>query len=223
MNLNSAKPTSFSPASKSSNSYRKEAPAVALQQQKWEELKTGSESAFIWIYSTFFNDLVRYGYQITNEIELVEDCVQDLFIDLRKNRSKLPELKFSLKHYLFKSLKNKILLYYRSRKMISLERTLVSYLGFQLSPSIEETLIIEQTEQESIQQIRNAINGLPFRQREALFYLYYENLSYQEIKSLLELDNERSARNLVYKAIASLRQKLDVQQIGLILSLLSVC
>ena len=70
----------------------------------WETFKSGDESAFIYIYSKYFNELINYGNQFTTDINLIEDCVQDLFIKIRKSRNKLGVIKKSIRLYLLISL-----------------------------------------------------------------------------------------------------------------------
>lgn len=55
----------------------------------WEAFKMGNESAFIFIYETYFDPLFIYGNQFTNNEDLVKDAIQDLFVEVRKNRRKL--------------------------------------------------------------------------------------------------------------------------------------
>jgi DNA-directed RNA polymerase specialized sigma24 family protein len=49
---------------------------------------------------------------------------------------------------------------------------------------------------------------MPGRKKEALYYFYYEGLSYEQIKEMMELSHIKSARNLVYEAISYLREAL---------------
>ena len=50
---------------------------------------------------------------------------------------------------------------------------------------------------------------LPERQRKAIHYFYFENVSYAQLAELMEMSNIKSARNLVYKGINSLREYLN--------------
>ena len=56
----------------------------------WEQFRNGSEQAIIFVYRTYSNKLFNYGCQFTAKREIVEDCIQDLFIDLI-NRKKVWE------------------------------------------------------------------------------------------------------------------------------------
>src|SRR5690606_36156630 len=73
----------------------------------WEAFKKGNESAFIYIYETYFDQLFVYGKQFTRDEDIVKDAIQDLFITLRKSRAGLGSTD-SIKFYLYKSLKRLI-------------------------------------------------------------------------------------------------------------------
>jgi len=73
----------------------------------WKSFKSGSESAFIFIYEHNFEMLYSYGRRLTNNEDVIKDAIQDLFIELRKNRENLGDTD-SIKFYLFKCLKRRI-------------------------------------------------------------------------------------------------------------------
>lgn len=169
----------------------------------WQAFKAKNESAFIYIYKRYFPDLINYGHQLTRESQLVEDCIQDLFIDLRKNRRNLTSSLASIKAYLFKALKRRII--EQRRKTKHIDENASPHRDFEIVPSVEANIIQDQAMQEQLSRMHQAFDRLTDRQREALFYLYYENLSYKEIKEIMGIDHVRSVRNLVYKAVAALK------------------
>lgn len=171
----------------------------------WAAFKARDESAFIYIYQKYFPALVNYGHQFTRDSQLVEDSIQDLFIDLRKNRPNLTRTLTSIKPYLFKALKRRIIEYRRKAKY-TLDNGDGVFTDFEIVPSVESKMIQSQMIEERLTRVKKAIAQLTDRQREALYYLYYENLSYSEIKDLMGMSHVRSARNLVYKAIAVLKE-----------------
>src|SRR5690606_40649004 len=73
----------------------------------WRQFKAGDESAYIIIYQKYFRILYRFGVKISNNPEMVKDCIQDLFIDLWNNKKQLSDTD-SITFYLWASLKRKI-------------------------------------------------------------------------------------------------------------------
>ncbi len=70
----------------------------------WDKFRNGDTQAFETIYTEFIDVLFAYGSKITNNKDLLEDAIQDVFINIYTYGKKLrkPEL---LEFYLFKTLK----------------------------------------------------------------------------------------------------------------------
>jgi len=171
----------------------------------WESFKKGSESAFIDIYNTYFQILYDFGRQYSGDPDLVKDCIQEVFITIRVKRAKLPEVN-SIKAYLIKSIRNKILTEIRdSRKNQHTGITLYS-LNFLVTPCVESVLINRQFDDHQIKKVQDAISQLSERQREAVYHFYYTDLGYEEIKTIMGFSSTRAARNLVYKALSEIKK-----------------
>ena len=171
----------------------------------WEAFKNGNESAFIYIYETYFDSLFVYGCQFTRNDDIVKDAIQDLFIEIRKNRGRLGKTD-SIKFYLYKSLKRAVIKacgqWYNRCEEID------SNTAFGFVFSHEQILIERQLDEEKTAMLKQAIQSLSPRKREIIFYFYYEGLSYQQIQELMEMSHVRSARNLLYKAVDFLREQI---------------
>ena len=170
----------------------------------WQKFKQGDESAFIHIYSTYFDQLYYYGTQFTPDIRLVEDAIQDLFILLSDQRAKL-SVTSSIKFYLFKSLKRRIVANLKKKSKFIDTDNIDKYADFAVSYSMEKRMIDSQFDKERRIKLAKGLKSLTSRKREAIYYFYYENLSYAEIQELMDLKNVRSARNLIYKALAFMK------------------
>lgn len=57
----------------------------------WDAFRQGNESAFIFIYESYFETLFAYGFSIVSDTNLVKDTLQDLFVELRKGGETLAE------------------------------------------------------------------------------------------------------------------------------------
>jgi len=171
----------------------------------WEAFKSGNESAFIYIYETYFDSLFVYGCQFTRNEDIVKDAIQDLFIELRKNRNRLGKTD-SIKFYLYKSLKRAVIKacgqWYNRCEEINSEK------AFGFCFSHEQILIERQLDEEKTKKLNKAIQSLSPRKREIIYYFYYEGLSYQQIQELMEMSHIRSARNLLYRAVDFLREQI---------------
>ncbi len=178
---------------------------IHTDEQIWKMLKEGNDAALIELYNRYFQVLGTYGYQFTKNKALIEDAIQDLFVDINIKRNQLPEIKYSLKSYLFKSLKYKILQYLRNdAKNMTIGKE-SSFFEFDYEFSIEHNIIAKQSITEQKQRLKRATDTLTARQREALYYYFNEQMSYKQVKDIMEFTTIKSVRNLIYKAISRIR------------------
>jgi len=74
----------------------------------WSAFINGDKEALSSIFITYHDDLSRYGYKLTGDVELVNDCIQNLFLKLWKNHENLKQIDI-IKPYLLRSLRNHII------------------------------------------------------------------------------------------------------------------
>ncbi|MFC3976589.1 RNA polymerase sigma factor [Belliella kenyensis] len=168
----------------------------------WNDFRSGSEAAFITIYTTYFDLLYAYGSKMVNDKDLVKDAIQDLFIELRNSRSRLGETN-RIKFYLFKSLKRKI--FKEENKHANILETLDDEYYFNFSFSPEQLLINRQIDEEVSKKLNHAIDKLSPRKKEVIYYYFYEQMDFKQIQEMMNLDNVKSVRNLIYKSLDFLR------------------
>lgn len=173
----------------------------------WKSFKEGNESAFIYIYNSHFSDLYGYGFQFTQDKETIKDCIQDLFVELNKSRKGLADTN-CIRAYLFKSFRNNLLHYLKKQTKIQLEDELHFRNSFLISIAQEDVLINRQLDEEMHEKLKRATMELTKRQREVIYYLYYEGLSIDQIKDIMDLGTRKSVQNILYKAIAQLKSRL---------------
>lgn len=171
----------------------------------WNAFRKGSEQAFIFIYEDYFDRLYAYGLRIAGDECLVEDAIQEVFIDLKNNRARINETD-SIKFYLFKCLKRK--LHREASKWLHKREELEENNSFGFTLSHEQFLIDKQINEEELYQLNHAIEKLSPRKKEMIYYFFYEGLDYSQIQELMGLENIKSARNLLYKALDFLRESL---------------
>src|SRR5690606_31666850 len=135
-------------------------PSSAIENQNkdegviWEAFKEGNESAFIFIYETYFDQLFLYGNQFTRNEDIVKDAIQDLFIELRKSRSRRRRTE-SIKIYLHKGLKPLIIK--EPRQWFNQCEELNSKRNFDFAFCHEQLLIERQSDEEKAAILNTAI------------------------------------------------------------------
>lgn len=171
----------------------------------WDSFNKGNESTFNFLYKNYASPLFAFGYQFCGDAHLVEDCIQNLFIYLRKRRGSLGEV-HSIKSYLFKSIRCEITKRLKERGILA-DVDQVQYKKAFVIGLSPETILIESENRAAKQKLVNsALAQLTVRQRQALLLLYEEEMSYSQIAEVMGLSETKSARKLVYRALSSLKE-----------------
>lgn len=170
----------------------------------WQLYREGDKQAFGQLAERYYRTLKHYGLKFMVGEVAVDDCIQELFLQLWQNRLQINETA-SVKHYLLKALRHHILQYIRNQKRLNQEE-----LDWDSSIAEEfdsETLLIQQ---ESLTSLTNTIQAqlacLPDREREALYLRYYESLTIPEIAEVMNV-NRQSVSNFLQKALNKLRNQ----------------
>jgi RNA polymerase sigma-70 factor (ECF subfamily) len=171
----------------------------------WSAFDKGDEMAFNYIYRCYTPAMFNFGHQITPREELVQDCIQNLFIGLRRKRGALSEV-VSIKSYLFKILQRELFRSLKKEKLKQFQEPEFPHSSFLIEVSHEIIMIQQESESERSDQLEKAINQLTPRQRQAVLLLYEEGMSYKEIAEVLELNEVKSARKLIYRALDTLKE-----------------
>lgn len=167
----------------------------------WNDFIKGDEDSFRLIYTTYVQTLFKYGCHFSQDEALIKDCIQDVFVDLTKYRSRLSSTD-NIKLYLYKSLKRKIVRSLGTKKIFGLIDD--EKMPFYYTVSIEEELVDREVKQQRTEILARALDGLSPRQREAIYLKFVSGLSYEELGKVMKM-NYQSARNLVFRGLEKLR------------------
>jgi RNA polymerase sigma factor (sigma-70 family) len=137
---------------------------------------------------------------------MVTDCLQELFLRLWKNRDTISSVK-APRPYLFKSFRRLLIHDITTSRKEHAPMPNIDAFGF--IPSIESTIIDAEARAEMLQRLRNCVQSLTQGQREIIYLKFFNDLSYQEISDVTEIQVD-SVYNLVSKTIDLLRKKLQV-------------
>jgi RNA polymerase sigma factor (sigma-70 family) len=167
----------------------------------WESFRKGDREAFATLFRIHYEGLVRYGGKFAGSAGVLEDCIQELFIELWQSKSAAPVA--SVRAYLLKSLKYKLLKAYRKNRATAAMAEGDG--GFEWSH--ENFLIAGEEDADKKRRLLQALSMLSVRQKEIIYLKYYQDLSYEEVSEIMNI-NYQAARNLLYQAIRSLRHTL---------------
>ncbi len=171
---------------------------------EWEAFREGDRIAFERLLKFHYPTLLDYGIRLTRDQDFAQDGLQDFFINLWKNRKNLDTPK-SVKAYLISSYRRHL---FREKSRNSWYRNttkLESEHDIEVQFNIETYLINNEIEHETLLKLQRYLYTLTKRQREALYLRFDQELEYEEISSIMNI-NQHSVVNLVYGALRILRK-----------------
>ena len=174
----------------------------------WQQFRAGDKEAFSLLFHKYSDVLLKYGLTLGLDKDVVKDCVQELFIELWRYHTTIAEVK-TVRLYLLTSFRGVV---YRNR--MAAKKWVNWQPGFEYrnealqTESPEHTTIDVEGAAAKEQMLMQEVNKLPGRQREAVFLRFFQELSYEEITEVMSL-NYQVVRNMIHRAIKTLRQRLD--------------
>lgn len=170
----------------------------------WKEFLYGDIAAYEHIYRTYMPTLYNYGCKICQEESLVLDSIQELFIILLEKRTQLSETN-SIKFYLLKSLKTTLIrALEKQKKRKDKENKAAFEVSFYFDENFDNSI-----REEQIAKLKQALKNLSPRQKEAITLRFYDNLSFDEISEIMNIE-VNSVYKILYKAIDNLHQKVNL-------------
>ena len=153
----------------------------------------GDNNAFSSIYNKYVDELFAYGIGLGFERETLKDAIQDTFFKFYTNKKQLEGVTH-LKYYLFRMLKNRLFDIYKSSNKENIVD--VTNLPFLIEPSVLDELVA----------IKNLLEILTDRQKEAVYLRFIQELEYEEVANLLDM-TAPAVRKLISRAIKRMRDE----------------
>lgn len=177
---------------------------TALATQSWQALTEGDREALGRLFRRYYPELYKYGSKICPESGILEDCIQELFIEIWQSKNPPPTI--SVKAYLLKALKYKLLKALQKRHTVTLQADVTETAAFELSH--ESFIIAKQADAEKVKRVIGALSQLTNRQKEIIYLKFYQGLDYTEVSEIMNI-NYQAARNLLHQAIKALKKILQ--------------
>lgn len=174
-----------------------------IELKYWGSLRRGEAGSLEWLYNRYFKSLYNYGKKLSVDDKSLEDGIHDLFVDLWRFRKGLSATS-SVRFYLYRSLRRRIV---RNANHVKQSHHLVTSLPEYLescAPCEEQTMIEKEIQHDRVNHLKKLLADLSPRQYEAMVLRFYDELSFEEIGAILNV-NEQSARNLVQRGLSQLK------------------
>lgn len=177
----------------------------------WKALRGGDSEALRALMRRYTGTLHNYGGKFSPDDAFIEDCIQELFIDLWQHRDRLTALPQSVKAYLLTSLRRRLL---RQRMPFAALLDEERY-DFTVTCSPELIFLEDEAMCRRVQVVTRMLEELPRRQREILYLKYYQNLDRDQIAQVMGISHQ-SVSNLLQKALHALRAHLPADVLWLL-------
>lgn len=163
-------------------------------------MSAATPDLFLETLQRYERPLIRYAHGFTGDLEDARDIVQDVFVKLSQNLATLDTTR--LAPWLFTVCRNRALDHHRKSQRLVVMETEVFDQEAADSPSPEEVL----DQQETAQALRQLIDTLPTRQREAVRLKFIAGLDYQQISAAMQT-SIGNVGYLIHHGVAALKTK----------------
>lgn len=164
----------------------------------------GDRKALSSLYLKYYDRLTHYGIRINSNAYFVEESIQELFMYIAESGYRLGDIQ-NVKAYLFISLRRSLL------KSLEVDRKHIARLSeyeyvrkTDISFSYIDLELSNGEDDSPINQINELLNGLPWRQKEAIYLRYYNNLSTKDIAEIMNIADQ-TVLNMLYQALKKIR------------------
>jgi len=163
----------------------------------------GNDDAFAKLYDLYVQMLHNYGNKLTQDQELLKDCIHDVFVKVYMKRHDKNSIN-NLSSYLIISLKNRLLDEFR-RKTFTSEEAAEDFEYRCTTDDVENDYLHQEKQSLQSAQVAYLMQHLTRRQRQAITLYYIEQRKYEEICDIMQM-NYHSVRNLMHRGMLKLRE-----------------
>lgn len=173
----------------------------------WQNFRKGNKVAFQRIYFDHYRFLYNYCRKFTADTSLVEDLIQDLFINILVRKDRLSDTD-NIRLYLFSSIRRSLF------KTLNAKEYRVTDLFDPLNPTFNfdegvDPVYGEDEDENKLQkQLFKSVNNLGARQKEIIYMKYFSGLNNKEIAEALGVSYQ-TVRNTLCTALQHIRKDFD--------------
>jgi len=177
----------------------------------FQQIRNGKYEAMELFFNRYYTPLCRFGLTYEKNSCLVEEKVADIFIQLWNNRNILDKIK-NPKSYIYVVVKNSLKTVRKSEQFHQqIDETNPNNTLF--SPSREEEIIENEQKKINTNLIREILDVIPKKSRQAFELSRIDGLKYKEISLILNVSPKTVENHIaialkhISKALASYKEK----------------
>lgn len=180
---------------------------TAEQIRTWAtKISESDQKAFDSFFRSMYPRLVHFAMRYTQRKPVASDIVQDAFVKLWEKRQSIDPDQ-SIKAYVYRIVRNRSLNYLRDHSEETVGLDILND-----TPTESETEIqLKDDSEQSLDLLKEWIDELPDRQREAFELSRFDGLDHDEIAGVMNISSN-TVNNHIVAALENLRSRYDHYQ-----------
>jgi len=172
----------------------------------WNRMQKGERTALSSLFHKYYPLLLNYGMKLLPDEDLAKDSIQELFLSLWEQRKNLSDTKY-VRSYLLSAYRRRV--YKLANQQGNREKREKEYFEDSFTEMLneEEVIIGAELRNEQKQIIKDAINQLGKRQKEAVYLKFFNGLTNDEISRVMGI-HVQSVYNHISRALQTLQESL---------------
>lgn len=180
-----------------------------VEKEVLDKLSCSDFSTFRDVYKSLYIPLYNYANRFVSDTEVAKDIVQETFLTLWENRTEIKSVK-NLKNYLFKSIKNRCLNYFKHLQVEDNHQDNAYYWlkGIELAAPDRYNNVFEYLDNEDLKsRVSKILDGLPEERKKIFMLSRFHGLKNQEIADKLNI-SVRTVDTQIYRAMKVFKEQL---------------
>lgn len=172
----------------------------------FQQIQNGQYEAMELFFNRYYVPLCRFGMSYESNFCLVEEMVADIFIQLWTNRNILDKIK-NPKSYIYVIVKNSLKTARKSQQFCQqIDET--KTINYMYSPSREQEIIESEQKKMNTNLIREILDIIPKKSRQAFELSRIDGLKYKEIAEILNV-TPKTVENHIAIALKFISRTLE--------------
>ncbi|QKJ29370.1 sigma-70 family RNA polymerase sigma factor [Mucilaginibacter mali] len=178
----------------------------------------GGQDVFYTLYSHYHDYLIYLGGLKGATLDSSKDCINDLFLYVFENRSRLQYIRNHHNYLVTAFLRN----LFRKRHFSAEEGLELDDLPeMPVYPSVEAEYIRQTTQKQVTQVLNDYISELSDSQSKIVYQKFYLGLSYEEIAGINNI-SVKTAYNTIYNSVEKLRKLIGQDYVSVLSAAISL-
>lgn len=169
-------------------------------------VRDGNLDALSKIYYHYYDQLFTYGHKHSSNKQLIEDTIQNIFLNLIKFRKNIGHVK-NVTGYLISTFRRQLFLDLEKQKRTVLTGQFPEE-HFDYFKNDGQEISDKENLEKILSSIKQSVETLTDKQQEIIFLRFESGISYEEISEMLHISVD-SCYKSVYRSVKTIRSEVE--------------